>query len=106
MREHEFTVVLTEDPNEDEAERLYGSFDDGTLSTLAGVPQVRFHRKAASLKDAIRSAIANIRAAGCDVERGHARRTAAERTARESFRKRKLKQARGRSARGLPDLPR
>jgi hypothetical protein len=69
MKEHEFTLVLTADPNEEEADRLYGIFDDGTLSTIAGSPQIRFHREAASLEEAIRSAIAHVRAAGFDVER-------------------------------------
>ncbi len=69
MKEHEFTLVLTADPDEDQAENLYGTFNDGTISTIAGVPQVHFHREAASLEDAIRSAIVDVRSAGFDVER-------------------------------------
>ena len=38
MKEHEFTLILTTDPSEEEADRLYGCCDDGTLSTIAGVP--------------------------------------------------------------------
>ncbi len=69
MKEHEFTLVLTADPDEEQAENLYGTFNDGTISTIAGVPQVHFHREAASLEDAIRSAIGDVRSAGFDVER-------------------------------------
>ena len=66
---HEFTVILTADPNEEEADRLYSVFNDGTLVTMAGVPQVRFHREAPSLEDAIGSAMAHVSKAGFDVVR-------------------------------------
>ena len=69
MKEHEFTLILTTDPSEEEADRLYGCCDDGTLSTIAGVPQIHFHRVARSLEDAMRSAIGDVRAAGFNVER-------------------------------------
>ena len=69
MKEHEFTLILTTDPSEEEADRLYGCCNDGTLSTIAGVPQIHFHRAALSLEDAMRSAIGDVRAAGFDVER-------------------------------------
>ena len=69
MKEHEFTVILTADPNEEEADRLYGILDDGTLSTVADVPQIHFHREAPSLEEAIRSAIADVRSTGFDVAR-------------------------------------
>ncbi len=69
MKEHDFTLILTADPSEEEADRLYGIFNDGTLSTIAGVPQVHFHWEAFSLEEAIRSAIANIRSVGFEVER-------------------------------------
>jgi hypothetical protein len=69
MREHDFTLILSADPDEEEADRLYGVIDDGTLSTISGVPQMRFHREGTSLEAAIRSAIANIRSAGFDVAR-------------------------------------
>ena len=68
-REHDFTLVLTADPNEDDADRLYGVFNDGTLSTIQGVPQVHFHREAPSLEEAIRSAMAAIRSVGFEVAR-------------------------------------
>ena len=69
MKEHEFTLVLTADPSEDELDKLYALFQDGTIATIAGIPQVHFHRKTASLEAAIRSAIADVRAAGLDVAR-------------------------------------
>ena len=69
MKEHAFTLILTTDPSEEEADRLYGCCDDGTLSTIAGVPQIHFHRAALSLEEAIRSAIGDVRAARFDVER-------------------------------------
>jgi hypothetical protein len=69
MKEHEFTLVLTADPNEDEAEKLYARINDGTISTIAGLPQIHFHREATSLEEAIRSAIGDVRAAGFNVTR-------------------------------------
>jgi hypothetical protein len=69
MKEHEFTLLLTADPTESEADKLYGRFDDGTISTIAGVPQIHFHREAASLEEAIRSAIGDVRSVGFDVAR-------------------------------------
>lgn len=69
MKEHEFTLILKADPNEDESDKLYGIFNDGTISTISGVPQIHFHRVASSLEDAIRSAMADVRSAGFDVAR-------------------------------------
>ena len=69
MKQHEFTLVLTADPTEEEANTMYGTFDDGTISTMAGVPQVHFHREAGSLEEAIRSAIGDVRSNGFDVDR-------------------------------------
>ena len=69
MKGHEFTLILTVDPNEEEADRLYSIFDDGTLATIAGVPQIHFHREALSLEEAIDSALAHVRKAGFDVVR-------------------------------------
>jgi hypothetical protein len=69
MKEHEFTLVLTSDPGEEESDRLYATFNDGTISTIAGVPQVRFHREASSLEDAIRSALADLHSAGFSAKR-------------------------------------
>lgn len=69
MKAHEFTLVLTSEPSEDDADKMYGTFDDGTISTIAGVPQISFHREAGSLEEAIRSAIGDVRSAGFDVAR-------------------------------------
>ena len=69
MKDHEFTLVLTADPTEEGSDRLYGAFDDGTISTVAGVPRIHFHREAASLEEALRSAIADVRSTGFDVSR-------------------------------------
>lgn len=69
MKAHEFTLVLTADPNEDQADKLYATFKDGTISTIAGMPQIHFHREALSLEVAIRSAIDDVRSSGFDVER-------------------------------------
>lgn len=69
MKEHDFTLVLTTDPTEDDADTMYGTFQDGTISTVRGVPQVHFHREAGSLEEAIRSAIRDVRSTGIDVAR-------------------------------------
>jgi len=81
MKEHDFTLILTVDPDEEAADRLYGSFDDGTLSTIAGVPQIHFHREASSLETAIRSAIDAIQSVGFDVARVEIEPEALARTA-------------------------
>jgi len=64
MRQHEFSLILTAEPTEEEAERLYALFDDGTVLTLEGVPQIHFHREAESLEEAIRSALQAVTEAG------------------------------------------
>jgi hypothetical protein len=69
MKEHEFTLVLSADPDDSESEKMYGIFDDGTISTIAGVPQIHFHRESGSLEEAIRSAIGDVRSTGIDVDR-------------------------------------
>jgi len=69
MKEHEFTLVLIADPDEEQADKMYGRFNDGTISTVAGVPRIHFHRQAGSLEEAIRSAIGDVRSTGFDVAR-------------------------------------
>ena len=69
MKEHDFTLILNSDPNDDESDKLYRIFSDGTISTVAGVPQIHFHRESSSLEQAIRSAIADVRSGGFEVER-------------------------------------
>jgi len=58
MKTHEFTVILTRDLDDAEVDRLYGVIDDGSVATVAGIPQVTFHREAKSLEAAIRAALA------------------------------------------------
>ena len=50
MKVHEFTLILTADPNQEESDQLYSIFDDGTIVSMAGVPQIHFHREAPSLE--------------------------------------------------------
>jgi len=68
-KEHEFSLILTSEPDDEQADKMYGRFTDGTISTIAGVPRVDFHRESSSLEGAIRSAIGDVRSLGVDVER-------------------------------------
>ncbi len=55
---------------EDIADALFeAGCNDGTPGTSGGIFSIDFHREAHSLEEAIRSAIANVQAAGYDVER-------------------------------------
>ena len=69
MKEHEFMIVLSADPSDEQADKLYSIFDDGTIATVSGTSQIHFHREADSLESAIRSAIGDVRSAGFDVIR-------------------------------------
>ena len=71
MREHEFTLVLANpEESKEDADALYeAGCRDGSINTSGGVTRIDFHRQAATLEEAIRSAIANVRAAGFDVAR-------------------------------------
>ena len=69
MKVLEFTLILTSEPNEEEADQLYGIVNDGTLATIEGMPQIHFHREALSLEEAIGSALVDVRKAGFDVVR-------------------------------------
>ena len=71
MAIYEFTLILTADPNEEEADRLYSIFDDGTITTVESIPQIHFHRKAFSLESAIGSALLDIQKAGFDATNVH-----------------------------------
>ncbi len=66
---HEFTLILTTDPNEEEADLLYSIFDDGIIATIGEVPQIHFHREASSLEEAIGSALENVKVADFDAIR-------------------------------------
>jgi hypothetical protein len=69
MKTHEFTLILTTNPTEAKADKFYGICNDGTLAVRAGVAHIHFHREAGSLEAALRSAVADVRAAGFTVER-------------------------------------
>ena len=66
MKTHHFSIILAApEQSEADADALCAAgCDDGSISTSAGVTRIDFHRQAASLEDAIRSAIANIESAG------------------------------------------
>ena len=68
---YEFSVVLKAPSlSVKQCDALYeAGCDDGTIVTRNRVTYIAFDRKAESLEQAIRSAIANVRAAGFDVER-------------------------------------
>lgn len=69
MKQHDFTLVLESDWTDDQIEAHYERLDDGTFSTIAGVPRVDFMREAPTLEQAIQSAIADVRSAGMVVAR-------------------------------------
>jgi hypothetical protein len=67
---YRFSVVLTVHTlSVEECEALYeAACDDGTIVTRKGETFITFDRKADSLEQAIRSATADVRAAGFDVK--------------------------------------
>lgn len=69
QQEHEFTVILAlPEQSEADADALFeAGCHDGSISTCNGVTRIDFQRSATSLEEAIRSAIANIQAAGFQV---------------------------------------
>ncbi|MBM83976.1 MAG: hypothetical protein CMJ78_25755 [Planctomycetaceae bacterium] len=69
MTEHEFTIILDQpEESEDDANRLYeAGCGDGSISTSGGVTRIDFHRRAANLESAIRSAVSNVQSAGFSV---------------------------------------
>ena len=68
---HEFTLILASSHvTEEQCNALYeAGCDDGTISTSQGVSRIDFAREAPGLEEAIRSAIANVSAAGLQVIR-------------------------------------
>jgi hypothetical protein len=68
-KKYEFSVVLTASKiSAKDCKALYeAGCDDGTIVTRNRVTFIAFDRKAASLEKAIRSAAANVRAAGFEV---------------------------------------
>lgn len=72
MKKYEFSLILkgTSELTEDIANELFrAGCDDGTPGTCNGVFSIDFHRESISLEAAINSAIENVKAAQCDVER-------------------------------------
>jgi hypothetical protein len=72
MKLYEFTLILSPpaELTEDLAEALFeAGCDDGSPGSCEGVVSVDFHREAACLEDAIRSAVADVQKAGCAVAR-------------------------------------
>ena len=72
MRQYDFTLIFAEplELTSDLADALFAAgCDDGTPGTVNGVFSIDFHREAATLEDAIRSAIENVKAAGYAVTR-------------------------------------
>ena len=72
MAKYEFALILAGslELTEEMADQLFeAGCDDGTPETCEGVFSIDFHREAPSLEDAIRSAIANVKAAGYEVRR-------------------------------------
>jgi len=54
--------------SDDVAEKLYGAFADGTLASSDGSARILFGRESATLSDAIRSAVHDVRKAGLDID--------------------------------------
>lgn len=72
MTKFSFTLILAGSPEltDDLAEGLYtAGCDDGSPGMSNGVTLIDFHREAESLEAALRSAIADVNAAGCTVAR-------------------------------------
>ena len=67
MKMYEFDVVLqnVSEVTDEQADALFAAgCDDGTPVVCNGVAWIHFDREAASLEEAIRSAVAQVRAAG------------------------------------------
>ncbi len=67
MKTYEFDVILKDvsEVTDDQADDLFAAgCDDGTPTACAGVVWIHFDREAASLEQAISSAVAQVQAAG------------------------------------------
>ena len=72
MTKFSFSLVLKGSPEltYELADRLFAAgCDDGSPGMCSGVTVIDFHRAADSLESALRSAITQVSAAGCTVER-------------------------------------
>jgi hypothetical protein len=72
MKTYEFDVVLKDVPEvtDDQADVLFAAgCDDGTPACCNGIAWLHFDRQAPSLEEAIRSAVAQVQAAGFAVSK-------------------------------------
>jgi hypothetical protein len=72
MKTYEFDVVLknVSEVTDEQADELFAAgCDDGTPATCEGVAWIHFDREAASLEEAISSAVAQVQAAGLQVSK-------------------------------------
>ncbi len=72
MKTYEFDVVLknVSEVTDDQADELFAAgCDDGTPAACDGVAWIHFDREAASLEEAISSAVSQIQAAGLQVSK-------------------------------------
>ena len=72
MHKYDFTLIFAQplELTDDLADALFAvGCDDGTPGTCNGVFSIDFHREAATLEEAIRSAIEDVRIAGYEVAR-------------------------------------
>jgi hypothetical protein len=72
MKNYEFDLRLKDvlEVTDDQADALFAAgCDDGTPASCNGITWVHFDREAASLEEAIRSAIAQVQAAGFTVSK-------------------------------------
>ena len=72
MHKYDFTLILAASLElpDDLADALFAAgCDDGTPGTCNGVFSIDFHREAATLEEAIRSAIEDVKTAGYEVAR-------------------------------------
>jgi len=72
MRTHDFTVVLTgiTEVTDDASNALYeAGCDDGSFASRDGIAFIMFHRHAPTLREAIDSAIVDVKRAGFGVLR-------------------------------------
>jgi hypothetical protein len=72
LRKYHFSLIISGDVELTDglADALYSAgCDDATPGTCEGVLALDFHREAASLEEALRGAITNVRTAGLEVAR-------------------------------------
>jgi hypothetical protein len=60
MSTYEFTLRIDREVTQDEAEALYGVFDDGSVTTGPGTTEIEFAREAPGWADAIGSAVRDV----------------------------------------------